>query len=110
MEWYSKAVAQGHTDHMARLGDCFFSGSGVPPNHNIAALWYARGAALGSALAQHLLGCCYEEGTGVAQDFELAAEWHGKAAAEGVAEAVVRRDACLARLATDASRRAGRSK
>ena len=107
VECFAKAAAQGHSDAQFNLGLFYDYGTGVAQDYKLAVEWYTKAATLGHVKAQYSLGAHYERGIGVAQDFKRAADWHGKAAAQGVTGAVGRRDACLARLAADAS--AGRA-
>jgi TPR repeat protein len=64
---------------------------------------YAKAAAQGDAVAQFNLGVSFENGKGVEQDFKTAAAWYDMAAAQAHADAAVRRDACLARVAAAAA-------
>ena len=68
---------------MARLGELYENGTGVPKDYAIARRWYERGAATGSARAEFDLGYLYENGHGVQSDYGKARELYQKAAAAG---------------------------
>ena len=106
--WYTKAAAQGYADAQMRLGLFYDIGKGVVQDFKAAAAWYAHAAAQGNAFAQINLGLLYEDGRGVVQDFKAAAAWYAKAASSRGSDALLRRDACLARAAAAAAAAASR--
>lgn len=67
------------------LGVMYYSGDGVPQDHNKAAKWYRKAADQGYAVAQNSLGNMVTKGEGVAQDHKQAVKWYRKAAEQGSA-------------------------
>ena len=78
---------QGDAGAQTSLGNIYFRGEGVPPDHNQAVRWYAKAAAQGDADAQHNLGLMYVHGEGVPQDYGEAVRWFRQAANQGDASA-----------------------
>jgi hypothetical protein len=87
-QWYERAVALGHADAMAHLGELYEQGLGVSPNLATAKEWYDKGAARGSALAMADLGRLLQDGRGVPRDFVQARFWYERAAGQKLPRAM----------------------
>ena len=84
-KWFGRAADQGYALAFWYIGDCYYSGKGVPQNYELAIAWLKKAAegdchSVDTRNAQCRLGEIYEHGYGVDVDLELAAEWYSKAA------------------------------
>ena len=86
-ERYRKAAEQGDASAQVNLGNCYYSGDGVPQDYAEAVKWYRKAAEQGYAEAQYNLGVCYDFGTGTEQDEAEAVKWYRKAAEQEYANA-----------------------
>lgn len=93
VEWYRKAMAQGHHGAYYKLGLLLAEGTeGVPSNQaesrrllGIAASEYDVFAQMGDPAAQTTLASMYEKAQGVRKDMNLAMQWYDRAARQGFA-------------------------
>jgi TPR repeat protein len=98
VEWFAKALKQGHAparqwlnttadggDVVLQdiLGRIYLGQEGVAKDETQAAAWFRKAAERGYAPAQNRLGAMYENGQGVAKDEAQARAWYDKAAAQG---------------------------
>ena len=83
IEWYQKAVDQGHIDAMYCLATKYSNGDGIPENDALAIKIFTQAANLGDVESQFALGVLYEKGAGIKQDKSMAREWYEKAASQG---------------------------
>ncbi len=74
---------KGDAAAQTRLGNCYYSGDGVPQDYTEALRWYRLAARQGVAEAQTQLGFAYYEGAGVPQNYTEAAKWLHRAAEQG---------------------------
>ena len=81
--WLRKAAEQGHHEAENRLGDLYYSGTGVKASYAEAARWYLRAADGNLAEAQYNLAAMYQQGLGLAPNDGEALFWYGKAADQG---------------------------
>lgn len=100
----------GDANAQYELGDCYYSGEGVPQDYNEAVKWwkksaeqgnanaqcglgiiylkeaakyFSKSAEQGNALGQRNIGICYHVGVGVDQDYNKAVKWFKKSAEQG---------------------------
>ncbi|KAJ3299884.1 hypothetical protein HK104_006241 [Borealophlyctis nickersoniae] len=83
VEWFEKALKQGHAEAQNMLGVCYQKGDGVGKDKRKAVELFKLAAEQGDADGQYNLGMCYFNGKGVAQDLTMGKEWLKKAAAQG---------------------------
>ena len=97
---FARAARAGLAEAQRRVGDCYLTGQGVPPNLAEAMRWLERAAEAGNTAAQTQLaslallgarasapGCLFAPGPGNQPDFAAAERWSRRAAAAGSAEA-----------------------
>ena len=108
MRWFRAAAEQGHPLGQYNLGFMFVNGDGTDSDPAEALKWFRLAAKQGESSAQNSLGVMYMDGDGVEQDNCEACAWFIVAANAGNSDAVVSRDALLARLSLWQSFKAGR--
>lgn len=89
VRWYRLGADRGIACTQNRLGDAYFTGTGVSQDHVQAAFWYRKAADQGWADSQYALGWMFHSGTGVRQDWQEAARWYREAATQGTETAQV---------------------
>lgn len=77
------AVKSDHTGARLQLGDCFFHGTGVDKNFDIAFNLYSQAADEGNKIAQFNVGVMMAEGRGCDKDIKTAMKWLLKSANQG---------------------------
>ena len=82
-----KLAEQGDPAAQLDLGYRYFTGEGVPQDHEEAVRWIRASAEQGDPSAQYRLGFMYSEGEGVPQDPAEAVRWYRMAAEQGYADA-----------------------
>jgi len=82
-EWYEASAAEGNGEAMARMGQLYLDGEGVPKDNGKARQWYEKAASHGSAAAMNDLGLMYTQGRDVDQDYQKGRQWFEKAAEGG---------------------------
>lgn len=105
MKWFEAAAANGHSDAMVGMGDCWFEQGNRALNNSIqlggdeeclaesaqcyskGITWYRKSADRGNARGEYLLGIAYTNGTGVEQDDDEAIKWCLLSAKKGYAPA-----------------------
>jgi TPR repeat protein len=97
VHWFEQAAAQGQSDALRRLAECYRAGDGVARDQQRAAELYERAAVLGDASAQGELGRMCARGLGAPRDLKRAEQWLRPAAEQGNVAAQVE----LARLLLD---------
>src|SRR6185312_7224307 len=65
VEYYKKAVEQGHVESQCNLGICYQYGIGTEKCYEKAVKLYQKAIDQGHVYAQHCLGVCYMNGIGV---------------------------------------------
>ncbi|MBQ9128634.1 MAG: caspase family protein [Thermoguttaceae bacterium] len=65
------------------LGECYYSGRGVPQDYAMAVYCFEQAAANGRPKAMWWLGICFCSGTGVVQNAPIGIEWIRRAARAG---------------------------
>ncbi len=93
VNWYRKAIAQGHHGAYYKLGQLLEKGAnGISANHresrhlfSIAASEFDMHAQKGNATAQNTLASMYEKGQGMNKNIKMAAKWYNAAAHQGYA-------------------------
>ncbi|MBY6047279.1 tetratricopeptide repeat protein [Vannielia litorea] len=84
IEWYEKAVAQGHQKAMNNLAHLYQWGVGdVAPDHEKARALYQQALDSGYGAAGNGMGLIYEYGQGVEKDLAKAAEFYAIGAEAG---------------------------
>ena len=83
VKWYRKAAEADNTDAQYYLGECYYTGKGIPQSYAEAIKWYRKSAEQGNLDAQMRLTGMYSTGIGVPQDFAEAAKWCRMAADQG---------------------------
>jgi TPR repeat protein len=96
LEAHQKKAAAGEVASMRALGEIYFTGTGVPPDHAQAARWYTQAAERGDVESAYRLGVFCDFGTGVPKDPVAAVRWLRKAAEAGHAKAQSKLAAMLA--------------
>ena len=86
-EYLMRAVEQGHTDSMCKLGDLVLHGTGVAKDPREAARLYQVAAEKGHQQAQLNLSYVLGEGIGVVQDKQEAKRWLVVCAEQGNSQA-----------------------
>jgi TPR repeat protein len=81
--WYEKAAAAGDAAAMAKVGNLYETGQGVPQDYAYARAWYEKAAAGGNTVAMAKIGGLYLKGEGVTRDLASARAWYEKAWAAG---------------------------
>ena len=81
------AAEKGDPVAQKNLGNCYYSGEGVPQDYDKAVYWYRKSADQGYANAQNNLGNCYANGYGVKKDPVEAVKWYRMAAEQGLSNA-----------------------
>jgi TPR repeat protein len=84
---YRKAAERGNAEAMRKFGQCYFSGIGVPCDHEEAAKWLKKAAEHGDVAAHCHLAYCYFNGEGVPEDKAEAVRLYRIAAELGDIEA-----------------------
>jgi hypothetical protein len=87
LEFFYHAADANFALAQLNIGSLYFSGLGVPKDHDEAAKWTRAAADQGLAPAQGNLGEMFLRGEGVPQDYALAARWLALAASQGYAPA-----------------------
>jgi len=82
-----QTAEEGDASAQNELGDCYFDGTSVPPDHSKAVYWYRRAAEQGHVEAERNLGCCLIHGQGVPQNATQGVRWLHRAAQRGDAAA-----------------------
>jgi uncharacterized protein len=77
---FQQAAQNGFAYAQGQLGNCYYTGNGVPQDHQTAFGWFLRAAEAGVARAQEFVGDMYKYGDGVAQSDAKAVEWYRAAA------------------------------
>jgi TPR repeat protein len=77
---FRQAAQDGFAYAQGQLGNCYYSGNGMPQDHQAAFGWFLRAAEGGVARAQEFVGDMYKYGDGVAQSDVKAVEWYRAAA------------------------------
>ena len=85
VKWFRKAAEQGYARAQNTLGECYYSGNGIPQNYSEAVRWFCIAAEQEFARVQDNLGDCYYNGKGVPQNYSEAVKWYRKAAEQGYA-------------------------
>ncbi len=84
VDWYEKAVAQGHLKAMNNLAHLYQWGAGpVAPDHEKARALYQQALDAGYGPAGNGMGLIYENGQGVEKDLAKAAEYYAIGAEAG---------------------------
>jgi TPR repeat protein len=86
IEWYERAVNQGHAGAANNLGVVFDNGpGGIDKNYERAFHYFSIGASRGSNVGMKNLGIMHEDGRPgvVPKDKILSLEWYGRAAVAG---------------------------
>lgn len=81
--WLLKAIAQGDTEAMVRLGLHYMKGTGVAKDLAKSVTWYRKAAGMGNADGQYFLGCAYDLGRGVEQNDAESVRWYQAASDRG---------------------------
>jgi len=87
LRYYKQAELLENAEASYYMGVLYFSGEGVPENHEKAFSYYQLSAARGFPEAMHMLAWCCERGVGTEKDIPRAMELWNKASAHGVKEA-----------------------
>ena len=91
----SQAYANGVSDAVYELADCYYYGKGTQEDKAKAFTFYSEAAKGGNDEAQYMLGEYYMNAYGnVAEDPKLAFEWFSKASEQGHSKAKARLGIC----------------
>jgi len=90
LEELQKLAEQGEPNAMAKLGERYLEGKGVPQDYDKARQWFEKAAGKGIAYAMYKLGWMYAKGKGVPQDYAKTRQWYEKSAEKGYANAMAR--------------------
>ena len=85
--WYRRAMKQGHSGAMFRLGDAYRKGRGVPRCPAQGVRLFRRAAEFGNVRGQFAMGVCCEGGQGLPKSLTEAVRWYEMAAEAGYAPA-----------------------
>ena len=80
VHWWQKSAEQGYAWGQYALGNCYYNGTIVPQDYEVAVSLYSKAAKQGVAEAQYQLGECYYKGLGISQNYEIAILWYEKSA------------------------------
>lgn len=84
VELYRSQANDGDKDAMVKIGLCYFTGSGVKQNDNLAMMWIKRAAELGDSHTAYMLGETFSQN----KNLELAANCYRSAANQKYPKAV----------------------
>lgn len=84
---FKQAAAEGHTEALFRLAECYENGVGCLCDEKEAANHYGKAARKGLPIAEFRYGKCFEKGSGCSKDLTHAAFWYWKAANDGYLQA-----------------------
>lgn len=92
MEWYLKAVSNGHIKTNNNIAYSYQHGLGVDQDYQKAMTFYLKAAEDNDPSAIYNIGYLYEKGLGVIADKEKAREWYQKSYELGFKPAKFRLD------------------
>ena len=82
-EWYVKSAELGEPYALSRIGNLYYTGSGVEQNYKKAMECFLKSAEYGNAAAMCEIGRLYNKGEGVQKNYKTALEWFEKSAGLG---------------------------
>ena len=77
--YWNRAANQGSVDARVKMGDYYYYGLGVDPDHRLAHSYYQAAEAEQSAMAMYNIGYMHEHGLGITKDFHLAKRFYDRA-------------------------------
>ena len=81
IELLKAACAQGCAEAMGAYGMCYYNGTGVEKDAELAAAWFRKAADLGFVPSMENLSTCYEKGEGVERSESRSMLWKMRARA-----------------------------